>query len=193
MSWELIRYDDFTISLIENDVDKMKKSEEKRSKMKNEIEEKKEVKGSSDELAFKKENDIEADPETIKVENGVDFAVGVDDANKIVISDDETEEEKSTEPKNSIESQSNDSKKTELEGSKMETDLKTKVDAVNDKDSKNVGVTDGKYLALKLIFQLPSSCYATTALRELLTSDSSFKAQQQLNANFNKKKNERFG
>ena len=193
MSWELIRYDDFTISLIENDVDKMKKSEEKRSKMKNEIEEKKEVKGSSDELAFKKENDIEADPETIKVGSGVDFAVGVDDANKIVISDDETEEEKSTEPKNSIESQSNDSKKTELEGSKMETDLKTKVDAVNDKDSKNVGVTDGKYLALKLIFQLPSSCYATTALRELLTSDSSFKAQQQLNANFNKKKNERFG
>ena len=46
---------------------------------------------------------------------------------------------------------------------------------------------EGKFVALKIQFQLPSSCYATTALRELLSCDSSFQAQSQLNDNFNKK------
>ncbi|XP_066916533.1 pseudouridylate synthase 7 homolog [Clytia hemisphaerica] len=190
MTWELMRYDDFTISLIENDVDKMKKSEEEeKTKTKNENECKKE---SGEEIGENMKAKSSGDSETIKIGSGVDFAVGADDGNKIIISDDENEAKNSTETKiteiessvNSVNSEPDKSGKSE---SAMETDSKTEAD-INDKDSKTLGVSDGKYLALKLIFQLPSSCYATTALRELLTSDSSFKAQQQLNANFNKKK-----
>lgn len=182
-----MRYDDFTISLIENDVEKMKKSEEEeKTKTKNENECKK---TSGEEIGENMKAKSSGDSETIKIGSGVDFAVGADDGNKIIISDDENEAKNSTETKitengSSLNSKSNENGQSE---SLMETDSKTEAD-INGKDSKTLGVSNGKYLALKLIFQLPSSCYATTALRELLTSDSSFKAQQQLNANFNKKK-----
>lgn len=49
------------------------------------------------------------------------------------------------------------------------------------------GEADGKHTALLLQMTLPSSCYATTALRELLITDSSYKAQMELNKNFSTK------
>jgi len=57
----------------------------------------------------------------------------------------------------------------------------------NEIETESFGVANGKHLALKLQFTLPSSCYATTALRELLYNDSSYKAQVELNDKFSKK------
>lgn len=44
---------------------------------------------------------------------------------------------------------------------------------------------DGKFLALKLCFTLPSSSYATMCYRELLKKTTSLDDQKKLNENFN--------
>ena len=167
MSWELIRYDDFTIPLISTDIDEMEKNgkikdTEKSTKKSMDI----------DDITTKTTNDTEAvDPsleKTIKSEKSeTDKVNGVGEISK------NENEETMTEST----SEMNDDNIKQEENDEEEEDLK-----------KNSGDgTEGKFLALKIQFQLPSSCYATTALRELLSCDSSFQAQSQLNANFNKK------
>ena len=47
----------------------------------------------------------------------------------------------------------------------------------------------GKYMALKLTLTLPTSSYATSALRELLTDESSYQSQNALNKEFENQNN----
>ena len=47
----------------------------------------------------------------------------------------------------------------------------------------------GKYMALKLTLTLPASSYATSALRELLTDESSYQSQNALNKEFENQNN----
>ena len=58
----------------------------------------------------------------------------------------------------------NDEKKTEITGNSV--------------------CNKGKYMALKLTLTLPTSSYATSALRELLMDESSYQSQNALNKEF---------
>ena len=69
----------------------------------------------------------------------------------------------------------------------IENDLEKLLKSSNENSSADAitspNIENGKYQALKLRMTLPSSCYATSALRELLKGDSSFKTQEELNKN----------
>nr|XP_039269311.1 pseudouridylate synthase 7 homolog [Styela clava] len=58
--------------------------------------------------------------------------------------------------------------------------LQTDLEKLNDIEE-TTNVPDGKFLAMRLQFSLPSSCYATVALRELMKTDLSLSAQKKLN------------
>ena len=120
VKWQLVRYDDYTISLIKTDFEIMQennkkmKTEKQTTTTAKELCPEKEVVGQNSEKAAKITKDSEGTSENIK-----------------------------------------DSQPTEA------------MDTSNTCDIEHFGVAGGKHLALKLQFTLPSSCYATTALREL--------------------------
>merc|ERR1719494_1762328 len=76
-----------------------------------------------------------------------------------------------------------DSANTNVEGSnKCEERTSDKFESLAD-----VSAEPPQYVALRLQFSLPASCYATSALREVLIDDSSYSAQKRLNQEFSDK------
>merc|ERR1719505_388364 len=76
-----------------------------------------------------------------------------------------------------------DSANTSVDGSnKCEERTSDKFESLAD-----VSVEPLQYVALRLQFSLPASCYATSALREVLIDDSSYSAQKRLNQEFSDK------
>ena len=176
MSWELIRYDDYTTPLIQSDLEEMEKTKASTGqKVKDTTVENASVKtmdiddqnlnsNASSETQTKKVIDLTLE-KTLDT-NGCGDVVGKKEQNADCFLE-KTNEKTVVEKEN---------ENPVCNGEPEREDIK-----------KNPEGTDGKFLALKLQFQLPPSCYATTALRELLSCDSSYQAQAQLNANFNQK------
>merc|ERR1719505_152581 len=76
-----------------------------------------------------------------------------------------------------------DTANTNVEGNnKCEERTSGKFESLSD-----VSVEPLQYVALRLRFSLPASCYATSALREVLIDDSSYSAQKRLNQEFSDK------
>ena len=168
MSWELIGYDDFTIPLITTDVDEMQKMENGKSADIEKTTEKRmdidgdQAKDMNGDQAKKDINNIETVTNNGNLSLVKTIQTGTPDTCEV----------------NGV----NEISKDDIEEKTIESGMK-----VDKQECEAKECSKGKFLALKIQFQLPSSCYATTALRELLSCDSSFQAQSQLNDNFNKK------
>ena len=197
MSWELIRYDDYTIPLIHTELDKIEEQRKAsstrtdwKSKSTNGADGPSVVQGGEQNGAQSTASKDSSDDANSTAK--IDTKMEVDDKKNQQHEQQQTVDEKTPVQQQKELEQINDNKATKIDApDKNDTEndcKKEEMVEMNDGGLKTSDtVVEGKFLALKLQFELPPSCYATTALRELLSCDSSYQAQTRLNANFNKK------